>query len=363
MSREKRKLSEDLERDALPPVEEYLSTGSTILDLAIADRFPGGIGVGRVTHIYGPESTAKSVLAQEVLGAAQRQGGYAVYEDSEMTLDLQRAQALFGLKTGSWREEGVADKYLEGRLSECLNVADHFAYRVPRSIEALWDEELADLVQAREDDAIPAPVAVAVDTFSAIPSEAELKAEMTDGTYGTSRAKQMSTGFRKWLRRLSEARIAVVAVDQIRDNVGVQWGDKTTVSGGRAMKFYASTRVQMTGAKPIKNKNDRIYGVKIGFKVKKNKVGPPFREGLVRILFDYGIDDVTSNVEWLSEQDVLSQVEKKGAWWSFADIKQQGLEKLVCAIEDAGLEDELRQEVVRVWAIVHEAPKRKVRER
>ena len=180
MPKERRKLKPitELKREGLPPCKYYLSTGSTLLDLAISDRYPGGVGSGRVVHIYGDNSTAKSVLAQEILGSAQRMGGHAIFEDAEITLDFDRAQEIFGLHTGLWNQESLAaideDEYV---LENMIMVDNKFTYRVPESIEGLFDEEIGPTCQLIQDKRLNQPVAMGIDTFSALPSLAEAKAE------------------------------------------------------------------------------------------------------------------------------------------------------------------------------------------
>jgi len=358
--------SENLQREGLPPCRHYLSTGSTLLDLAISDRHPGGIGSGRITHIYGDSSTAKSVLCQEILGSAQRLGGHAIYEDAEGTLDLTRAEEYFGLHVGRWGVEHIVTDS-DDPLEKVVGIDEQFTYRIPSSIEQLFEGEIGTVLKLVGEGRLKSPVAMGVDTFWALPSMAEQKASMGDGTYGTSRAKQFSAAFRKYLYGIAQNDLTVVAIDQTRDNIGLAFGPKHTVSGGKAMRFYASTRILLKLAGTIKNKHDVTIGIKVNFTIEKNKIAPPFRKGFFNLLFDYGIDDLTSNLEWLRDNSGLTtpmtRLQQKGSWWVWDDIKEQGADRLVRAIEDENRESEVKDEVVRVWRLLHQPTARKRRDR
>ena len=357
-----KKLANDLTRESLPACKYYLSTGSTLLDLAIADKFPGGVGSGRITHIYGDNSTAKSVLAQEILGSAQRAGGHAIFEDAEATLDFERAENLFGLDVGTWFEKGMGEP-IDEKLEDAITICNTFTYRRPNSIEQLFDGEIGESLKLISDGKLNNPVAMGIDTFSALPSQVETEANLTDATYGTSRAKMFSTAFRKYIFSMAEQNLTVVAIDQTREKLGIAFGKKHAVSGGKAIQYYSSTRILLKHRGMIKNKYDQVIGVKIAFEVEKNKIAPPFRKGFFNIIFDYGIDNVTANLEWLKENDKKefeSLLSQKGSWWTWNKTdKIQGLDALVKVIEDNGLEDEVEGEVVRIWGLLHKPSDRK----
>lgn len=380
MPKKEEKTSDSLKRKKQPQPTKYYSTGSTLMDLAISNKYPGGVAAdGRITHIYGSNSTAKSVLAQEILGACQRSKGYGVFVDAEGTLDYDRAD-LFGLDAGLWAdeeyretkqiEEEVAfeskknkDKAVQDFVEKSIDDNDSFVCFHPTSIECLFDNILGVIINKRKDKTLDKGVLVSIDSLSALPSEVELASKLTDPTFGATRAKQMSTAFRGYNKKLGINDVSVVFIDQTRQSIGI--GKNNKVSAGDALKFYASTRIWLTNPKPIQNKHEVDVGVTIDFIVEKNKIAPPFRKGKLCILFDIGIDDVRANIEWLleiSKESMTCKLAKKGAWyqWQGENIGQ-GLEKAIEYIENNDLEKELEEEVARIWQILYESPTRKKR--
>jgi len=340
-----KKASQLISRDE-GPVRFWLSTGCTVLDLAIANRLPGGFPGGRISHIYGEEATAKTVLLMEPLGAVQRLGGKAYFEDAEQTFDARWA-TLFGITTDG----------------------DNWEYRVPESIEEFFDTHIAEILSLRSPD--DSPGVVGLDSLSALPSTVEVKEKLEDATYGTSRARQLSTAFRKYISPLNRKNLSVIFVDQARVDVGVVFGQKLTTSGGKALRFYASTRVRVDVKEPIKNARDRDVGVVIRFKVEKNKVAPPFRTGDFRLLWDYGIDDTGTNLCFLRENlpTEIAPDKESGApgvrrkQWVFRDRRFRSLDEGTTYIEDNNLEKVLQEEVHRVWKELYAPVVRKLKVR
>ena len=384
MTRQKRKIeptaSESLTREDVPPCKYFLSTGSTLLDLAISDRHPGGVGSGRVTQIIGDNSTAKSVLVKEILGAAQRLGGYAVECEAEMTPDFQRSK-LFGLDVGDWATPELQNTGPDMDMLAAVeaNPASRYTYRNPRTVEEIFDEDIGgalDLIGGRwgpkrkRAEKIPCPVCLAVDTFTALPSEAELNRTMSEGTYAMEKAKSMSTGFRKYIQDIGDQNIALIAADHIRAKTDAgSFGRKWTTHGGIAMQQYASTRVFLSHVGTLKNKYEEVTGVKIKFRIVKNKIAPPFREGFFYVVFDYGIDDVRSNLMWLKEEP-QSKVAgnpinvKSKTWLCRKDtISNEGINGAIRYIEDNNREEDLQEIVVKVWREMHPPSDRKQRKR
>ena len=318
-----------------PPVTQYLSTGCDILDLAIADRLPGGFGAGRINHIWGTESSSKSMLVAEVMRSSQAAGGFIELVDSETTFDMVRAETLHDLNVNNLT---------------CLT-SDDLDEKQDLTVEYLFDTVIKEgLVKANKK--VKAPDLIAIDSLSAISSEVEVVDDISTKTYGATRAKAMSTGFRKYIWKLTEANLTLLFVDQTRDNVGVTFGSKYVRSGGNALGFYASTRIFTKVDSKLKNKYGKVVGIVVEFKVDKNKIAPPFREGKFRILFDYGVDNVGTNILWLKENDPDYKAGK--GYYEFNGKKLQGLDKMITYIENEKLEKALSEEVYRVWKIVYE---------
>lgn len=387
----KESVADDLQREGLPPCKYFLSTGSTLLDLAISDRCPGGVASGRITHFYGGNSTAKSVLVQEICASAQAVGGSAVYGDAEHTLDLSRARSVHGVAVGGWEDEEtrLAAMGLPWKDPKLLAVQHNFVYRSPTLLEDWWDVDVAAICGLVKKGKLASPCAHAIDSISALPSKVETAGSLADSGYGQSRPKVNSQAFRVYLHPIAEADLTIVAVDQTRDAVGkMSFGPpKPAVSGGHAIEFYASTRVQLDHAGYILNRYKKVVGVRVRFDVTKNKVAPPHRGGTFVVLFDYGIDDVTSCLEWLrdtlypkkrgekspddgDEQGVAEALGSKlrvagGGYWKWGDATMgQGIASAVRFVEnEEGGYDELRGEVARVWRELYRGDERRPRRR
>ena len=375
-------MSSSLRREDLPPCKYFLSTGSTLLDLAVSDRHPGGVGSGRVVQIIGDNSTAKSVVLKEILGSAQRLGGYAIEEDAEYTPDFARA-GLFGLDVGDWLDESTVAENADKSIEEAAQVCPNYCYRNPQNIEGCFDREIGPATlltegllpdgadektrEVKTKDAgfsLPSPLAIGVDTFTALAGFVEEGRGLDEKSYNMERAKSMSAGFRKWIKHLGRTDTTVIAVDHIRSAVGVTFGPQWTTSGGKAMQQYASTRIFLAHSGTILNKLKHEIGIWVRAKCVKNKIAPPFREVRFAVLFDYGVDDIRSNLDWLKEQKVESKLKINGAWYSWGEAKLGcGEEAAIRTVEESCLEGELEQEVARVWRIIYQPPERKVKER
>jgi len=329
------------------PVPGYLNSGVTLLNLAITGDPTRGFPMGRITHIYGAEASAKTVIALEPLGDVVRKGGVAYYDDAEGTFDPDFAR-LFGIDA---------------------NDKKHFIYRIPSSIEDFFDRCVKDTLDEQQDSTVP--VCIALDTMTVLPSaKHELgknaqgkERKLTDGESRGARAKPIGAGLRKYAYDLNDSDVTLILIDQARTNPNITLGDSDVTPGGRAPLFYSTVRVKMSSKGKVFNANKMPIGVKIGFECKKNKVGPPFRKGVFRILFDFGIDNSASNVEFLFDNKAECLNIKGAGWMNWNGVKAQGIEAMAQKIEDAELEFELEDEVAKVWHELYKTPERKEKRR
>jgi recombination protein RecA len=260
---------------------EVVSTGSLGLDIALG---VGGLPRGRVIEIYGPESSGKTTLTLQVIAEMQKLGGTAAFIDAEHALDPQYAQKL-GVKVG-----------------------DLLISQPDNGEQAL---EIVDmLVRSGSVDI------VVVDSVAALTPKAEIEGEMGDAQMGLH-ARLMSQALRKLTANINRSNTMVIFINQIRMKIGVMFGNPETTTGGNALKFYASVRLDIRRIGAIK-KGDEVIGNETRVKVVKNKVAPPFREALFDILYGEGISREGEVIE-LGVQHKL--VEKSGAWYAYKGEK------------------------------------------
>jgi recombination protein RecA len=265
---------------ALPPIEA-IPTGSLALDLALGI---GGIPRGRITEIFGPESSGKTTLAQHIIAEAQRRGGTVAYIDAEHALDPSYA-------------------------ANCGVNVDELLISQPDTGEQALEITEA-LVRSSAVDAI------IIDSVAALVPRAEIEGDMGDPQMGLQ-ARLMSQALRKLAGAIGRSGTAVIFINQLREKVGIVFGNPEVTTGGRALKFYSSTRIELRRAETIKQGNEAI-GSHIKAKVVKNKVAPPFRSAEFDIMFDHGISKEGNLIDIGLE---LGHIVKAGAFFSYGDIR------------------------------------------
>ncbi|MBI5137802.1 MAG: recombinase RecA [Nitrospirae bacterium] len=269
---------------ALPDVES-VPTGSLALDVALGI---GGLPKGRVVEIFGPESSGKTTIALSAIAECQKKGGMAAFVDAEHALDMQYAKRL-----------GV-------NVDELLVSQPDTGEQALEITETLVRSGAVDIV--------------VVDSVAALTPRAELEGEMGDSHVGLQ-ARLMSQALRKLTATISKTHCIVIFINQLRMKIGVMFGNPETTTGGNALKFYASVRLDIRRIEAVK-KGEEIMGGLVRVKVVKNKVAPPFRKAEFEVMFNEGISKIGEVVDLGVEHGIIK---KSGAWYSYgADRIGQG---------------------------------------
>jgi recombination protein RecA len=282
---------------------EVIPTGSIALDLALG---VGGLPRGRIVEIYGPESSGKTTLALHAIAEAQRMGGTAAFIDVEHALDPNYAQAL-----------GV-------------NLDNLLVSQPDAGEQALDIAEM--LIRSNAVDVI------VLDSVAALITKSELEGDMGDTHVGLQ-ARLMSQACRKLTAAISRSKAVMIFINQLREKIGVMFGSPETTSGGRALKFYASIRLDVRKLEQIKIGTD-VVGSRTRVKVVKNKVAPPFRQAEFDITYGRGISKMGSILDVALERNIVG---KSGSWWTYGETRiGQGRENAKAYLEEhTDLADEL----------------------
>jgi recombination protein RecA len=272
-----------------------ISTGAINLDAAIGI---GGVPRGRITEIYGPESSGKTTLCLHLVANVQRAGGVAAFVDAEHALDIEYAKRL-----------GVD---IENLLVSQPDTGE----QALEIVEILVRSGAVDLV--------------VIDSVAALVPKAEIEGEMGDSHMGLQ-ARLMSQALRKLAGAINRTNCAVVFINQLREKIGVMFGNPETTTGGKALKFYASLRLDIRRIGPVKER-EAVIGSHVRVKVVKNKVAPPFKQAEFDVMFDEGISHTGLVVDIASEAGII---QKSGAWYSYGDQRiGQGRENAKLFLKD-----------------------------
>ena len=274
---------------------QAIPTGAINLDAATGI---GGVPRGRITEIYGPESSGKTTLTLHLAANVQRAGGVAAYVDAEHALDVDYAKKL-----------GVD-------IDNLLVSQPDTGEQALEIVEILVRSGAVDLI--------------VIDSVAALVPKAEIEGDMGDSHVGLQ-ARLMSQALRKLAGAINRSRASVVFINQLREKIGVMFGNPETTTGGKALKFYASLRLDIRRIGPVKDR-ENIVGSRVRVKVVKNKVAPPFKQAEFDIMFDEGISHTSLLVDIASEANII---QKSGAWYSYGEQRiGQGRENAKLFLKD-----------------------------
>ena len=296
---------------------DVISTGSISLDVALG---VGGVPRGRIVEIFGPESSGKTTLALHIIAQAQKRGGLAAFVDAEHALDASYAKKL-GVDT------------------------DNLLVSQPDTGEQAL-EITETLVRSGALDV------VVIDSVAALVPKAEIEGEMGDAQMGLQ-ARLMSQAMRKLAGTISKTNVCTIFINQIREKIGVMFGSPETTTGGRALKFYSSVRLDVRRIASIKN-GDEVTGSRTKVKVVKNKVAPPFREAEFDMMYGSGI---SSEGDLADVAITLGLIEKSGTWFTVNGERMQGRENLKKhLLENGEVMKELDLKVRKASGLLKEDP-------
>lgn len=298
------------EEETPTDLTEWVSTGSTLLDLAISNRPNGGFPVGRIVELQGMEASGKSLVMAHVLANTQKKGGLAVYIDTENALSEDFLKAI-----------GV-------------NVND-MLYLPLETIEDIFEavENIIETIRKSSKDRL---VTIVIDSISAATTKVEQEADFEKDGWATTKAILMSKAMRKITNTIGKQRVLLLCASQLREKMGVMFGEKLTTSGGKALGFHASCRIRLKGIGKLKSGSgvtEQIVGVQVQAQVIKNRMGPPFKKAVFDVYFNSGIDDINS---WLKLMKEYGLIKNSGAYYTLVN-EETGEEKKFTAKEWKGI--------------------------
>ncbi|MEP2936619.1 MAG: recombinase RecA [Gilvibacter sp.] len=303
--------------DAAVQEIEAISTGSLGLDLALG---VGGLPKGRVVEIYGPESSGKTTLTLHAIAEAQKAGGIAAFIDAEHAFDRYYAE-----KLGVDIENLIISQPDNGE--QALEITDN-------------------LIRSGAIDII------VIDSVAALTPKSEIEGEMGDSKMGLH-ARLMSQALRKLTGSISKTNCTVIFINQLREKIGVMFGNPETTTGGNALKFYASVRIDIRRSTQIKDSQGNVLGNKTRVKVVKNKVAPPFKTAEFDIMYGTGVSKMGEIIDLGVDYEI---VKKSGSWFSYQDTKLgQGRDAVKSLLSDnPDLMDELEAKIKEAIALVNQ---------
>ena len=271
-------------------IKDFISTGSSMLDLAISNRPDGGIAVGRITEINGLESSGKSLLGAHLLAETQKKGGVAVYIDTETSVS-QEFMEVIGID-----------------MSKML-------YLHLETVEDIFEaiDEIVTKVRESDKDRL---VTILVDSLAAASTKVEMEADFDKDGWATAKAIVISKAMRKVTQLMARQKICLIFTNQLRQKLGVMFGDPWTTSGGKALPFHASTRIRLKNMGQIKDTGKNVLGMKCRAQIIKNRLGPPLRHADYDMYFDRGIDNYGA---WLTVLKEHKLVKQGGSWYTLTD--------------------------------------------
>jgi|TARA_R110002096_G_scaffold42145_2_gene113897 recombination protein RecA len=315
----------DGSEDTPTDLGEWISTGSSILDLAISNRKNGGLPVGRITELTGLEASGKSLLAAHLLANTQKKGGLAVYIDTENAMNED--------------------------FAKCIGIdVSKMLYIQLETVEDIFEviENIITKVRESDKDRL---VSIVVDSVAAATTKVEQADDFDQTGWATQKAIILSKAMRKITQMIGRQRICLIFTNQLRVKLGAMFGDPYTTSGGKAIGFHASCRLRLKAAGQIKvkvNGKDQVIGIKTKAQVVKNRMGPPLRTAEFNILFDSGIDDYGSWLQMMKDAKLVAQA---GAWYTYTDettgeiIKFQSKEFETKVLNDPERKDRLYNQI------------------